>query len=175
MIIQQNKKQTCLNALFLLAISLSFLLFVVFDWRKISHAPSALLDQVVVYWAFKGLCIVCCLFTLAGAIFFWKQLFVKAPLIEICDAYFWDNSSAISLGKIAWSDMDKVYVKGGFLTIKLKNPEMYFERMNWLQMLMIKANLKLGYGEACISPQRFKKQTEEFVEEFGKRKEIGRA
>jgi hypothetical protein len=83
-----------------------------------------------------------------------------------------DNTSAISLGKIAWSDMEKVYVKGGFLTIKLKNPEAYFERMNWLQMLMIKANLKLGYGDVCISPQRFKKQAEEFVEEFKKRRPV---
>jgi hypothetical protein len=172
MIIQQNKRKTCLDAIFLLAIVLLFFLFVIFDWRDIPHKPSALLDNALVYWLIKGLSIVCCLFTLAGAIFFCKQLFVKAPLIEICDAYFLDNTSAISLGKIAWSDMEKVYVKGGFLTIKLKNPEAYFERMNWLQMLMIKANLKLGYGDVCISPQRFKKQAEEFVEEFKKRRPV---
>ena len=175
MIIHQNKRKTCLDAIFLLAIILLFLLFVVFDWRAISHKPSVLLDNALVYWAFKGLCILCCLFTLAGDIYFWRQLFVKGPMIEICDGYFYDNSSAISLGKIAWADMEKVYIKGGFLNIELKNPETYFERMNWLQMLLIKANLKLGYGAVCISPQRFKKQAEEFVMEFSKRKEIGRA
>lgn len=93
-------------------------------------------------------------------------------MIEICDDYFYDKSSAISLGKIAWYDMEKVYVKGGFLNIILKNPDKYFGKKNWFQRLMIKGNLKLGYGDACIGAERFKKDAKRFEEEFTKRKTI---
>ena len=96
----------------------------------------------------------------------------KGPLIEICDEYFYDNSSAISLGKIDWSEMERVYIKGGFLNIKLKNPEPYLRKKNWLQMLMIKGNYRLGYGDVCISPERFKKEAESFIDEFSKRRVI---
>ena len=118
------------------------------------------------------LCFVGCFFATAGDIYLFKQLFSKEPLIEICDEYFYDNSSAISLGKIDWSEMERVYIKGGFLNIKLKNPEPYLREKNWLQMLMIKGNYRLGYGDVCISPERFKKEAESFIDEFSKRRAI---
>ena len=111
-------------------------------------------------------------FSAAGGVYLFKQIFSKESLIEICDEYFYDNSSAISLGKIDWSEMERVYIKGGFLNIKLKNPEPYFKNKNWLQMLMIKGNYRLGYGDVCISPERFKKDGAKFLEEFSKRRAI---
>ena len=68
--------------------------------------------------------------------------------------------------------MERVYIKRGFLNIKLKNPEPYLSKKNWLQMLMIKANYKLGYGDVCISPERFKKKATNFIDEFSKRRVI---
>ena len=68
--------------------------------------------------------------------------------------------------------MERVYVKAGFMNIKLKNPEPYLRKKNWLQMLMIKGNYKLGYGDVCISPERFKKEAANFLEEFSKRRAI---
>ena len=68
--------------------------------------------------------------------------------------------------------MERVYIKNSFFYIELKNSEQYFEKKNWLQMRMIKANLKLGYGDVCISSQRFKKDAEKFVDEFSKRMKI---
>ena len=108
----------------------------------------------------------------ATVVYYIKQLFSKEPLIEICDAYFYDRSSAISVGKIAWEDMKNVCVRSGFLNIELKNPDRYFEKMNRIQRILIKWNSKLGYGAVCISTQRFQKQKAEFLEEFGKRKSI---
>ena len=76
------------------------------------------------------------------------------------------------LFRSAWDDIEIAYAKGGFLNIKLKNPDIYFKKKNSLQMLMIKGNLRLGYGHACISPQRLRKNSEKFIEEFQKRIKI---
>ena len=172
MTIKQKKSQTILYAIITLVVAIGLFCLAIFDMRKLPHDYSIILDNVVVYWAFKLLCVACFFFATAGDIYLFKQIFSKAPLIEICDEYFYDNSSAISLGKIAWSEMERVYLKGGFLNIKLKNPEPYLKKKNWLQMLMIKGNYKLGYGNVCISPERFKKEAANFIEEFSKRRAI---
>ena len=172
MTIKQNKGQTILFAVITLIAVVGLFCFAIFDIRKLDHDYSFILDNAVAYWVFKSLCFVACFFAIAGDIYLFKQLFSKEPLIEICDEYFYDNSSAISLGKIDWSEMERVYIKGGFLNIKLKNPEPYLRKKNWLQMLMIKGNYKLGYGDVCISPERFKKEAESFIDEFSKRRAI---
>jgi len=170
--IKQNKKQTILYAVIALIAFTGFLCFVIFDVRKLPHEESFLLNNAFVYWSFKILCAICCFFSAAGDIYLFRQIFSKEPLIVICDEYFYDNSSAISLGKIDWSEMERVYIKGSFFNIKLKDPEPYLAKKNRLQLLMIKANYKLGYGDVCISSERFKKDGAKFLDEFIKRRAI---
>ena len=172
MTIKQNKSQTILYTTITLLAAVGLFCFVIFDMRKLPHDYSVILDNAVVYGLFKILCLVGGFFSAVGGVYLFKQMFSKEPLIEICDDYFCDNSSAISLGKIDWSEMEMVYIKGGFLNIKLKNPEKYFANKNRLQMMMIKGNYRLGYGDVCISPERFKKEKENFLNEFTKRREI---
>ena len=172
MTIKQNKFQTILYAIITFVAAAGLFCFVIFDMRKLPHDYSFVLDNAVVYWLFKALWLIGGFYYAAACVYLFKQMFSKGPLIEICDEYFYDNSSAISLGKIDWSEMERVYIKGRFLNIKLKNPEKYFLNKNWLQMLMIKGNQRLGYGDVCISPERFKKEKENFLNEFTKRREI---
>ena len=172
MTIKQNKSQTILYAIITFVASVGLFCFVIFDMRKLPHDYTFVLDNAVVYWLFKALCLIGGIFSVAGGVYLFKQMLSKELLIEIRDEYFYDNSSAISLGKIDWSEMERVYIKGGFLNIKLKNPDMYFKNKNWLQMLMIKSNYRLGYGDVCISPERFKKDGAKFIEEFSKRRAI---
>ncbi len=172
MAIKQNKSQTILYAIITFVAAVGLFCFVIFDMRKLPHDYSFLLDNAVVYWLFKALCLIGGFFSAAGGVYLFKQMFSKEPLIEICDEYFYDNSSAISLGKIDWSEMERVYIKGGVLNIKLKNPEPYLKKKNWLQIRMIKGNYRLGYGDVCISPERFKKDGANFLEEFSKRRAI---
>ena len=172
MTIKQNKFQTILYAIITFVAAAGLFCFVIFDIRKLPHEYNFILDTAVVYWLFKALCLIVGFFSAAGGVYLFKQMLSKEPLIEICDEYFYDNSSAISLGKIDWSEMEIVYIKGRFLNIKLKNPEKYFLNKNWLQMLMIKGNQRLGYGDVCISPIRFKKEKENFLNEFTKRRAI---
>ena len=172
MTIKQNKFQTILYAIITFVVAAGLFCFVIFDIRKLPHEYNFILDTAVVYWLFKVLYLIGGFFSAAGGVYLFKQMLSKGPLIEICDEYFYDNSSAISLGKIDWSEMERVYIKGGFLNIKLKNPEPYLREKNWLQMLMIKGNYRLGYGDVCISPERFKKEAESFIDEFSKRRAI---
>ena len=172
MTIKQNKSQTILYTIITFVAAVGLFCFTVFDMRKLPHDYSFVLDNAIVYWGFKALCLLGGFFSAAGGVYLFKQIFSKESLIEICDEYFYDNSSAISLGKIDWSEMERVYIKGVFLNIKLKNPEPYFKNKNWIQMLMIKWNYRLGYGDICISPERFKKDGAKFLEEFSKRRAI---
>lgn len=172
MIIKQKKGQTLLYLIWLLATTALFLSFWIFDFREFSHKASFFLDHAVGFWLFRGCCLAALFVTVAANVYFCKQLFSKKPLIEICDDYFCDNSSAIALGRIAWSEMESASLKGKFLSIKLKNPQRYIPKKNLLQRLMIKANQKLGYGDVCISAERFKKDGDKFLEEFNKRKPI---
>ena len=172
MVFKQHKGQTFFLALIGLVASVGLLAIVIFDLRKLPHEEHFLLDTPILYWIFKGFCLLCFCFCAVGDIYLFRQLSSKEPLAEICDQYFYDNSSSISLGRIAWSDMQRVYAKGAFLNIKLKDPEKYLENKNWLQRLLIRSNLKLGYGDVCISPQRFKKDAEVFIEEFTKRRQL---
>ena len=172
MVMKQKKGQTVLYALVVFVAVVLLFCFAVFDFRNVSE-DFALFDNPVIYWILRGLSFVFFFFAVAGDVYLLKQLFSKEPLVEVCDEYFYDNSSAISLGRILWSDMEQVYVKGGFLNIKLKNPEVYFAKKNRFQMQMIQANLKLGYGDVCLSPQRFKKDRGRFFDEFSKRMTVG--
>lgn len=172
MIIKQNKWQTILYAMITLIAAVMLFWFAFCDVRNRPHDYNFWIDNAVFYWILRGVSLVCGIFAAAGDVYLFKQMFSKAPLVEICDEYFYDNSSAISLGRIAWEDMESAWIFGGFLNIKLKNPESYFSKKNWIQMRLIKANLKRGYGDVCISPQRFKKNGEKFIDEFKKRKPL---
>lgn len=174
MIIKPNKKQTLKNTVITLFATGIFLLFWIVDFREMPHKPSLFLDSAAFFWGFRVLCAVSMVITLACTVYGAKELFSQKPLIELCDNYLLDNSSAISLGKIRWDDMERAYIKGVFLNIKLKNPGVYFYDKNWIQMLLIKANIKLGYGDVCISAYTLQKDAKQFFEEFNKRKTIER-
>jgi hypothetical protein len=107
MTIKQNKGQTILYAIITLIAVIGLFCFAIFDMRKLPHDYSFILDNVIIYWGFRVLCFVGGFFAAAGDIYLFKQIFSKDPLIVICDEYFYDNSSAISLGKIAWSEMER--------------------------------------------------------------------
>ena len=173
MIIKQKKGHTVGLLVIVLLFFAVFLLAFLIKMENDPDEYSFWIDNALGYYGLKVACLLFAILLAVVGVWLVKQLFSKEPLIEICDAYFYDHSSAISLGKISWSDMERAYMKGGFLNIELKNPEKYLSKKNWLQKLMIKANLKLGYGEVCISIERFKKEAQEFYIEFAKRMAIG--
>ncbi len=172
MTIKQNKIHTIFFAVITLAMLLLLFYGAISDLRSVEGFNRILLRYGFTYSQVKVMCIVGCIFFCFGEIYFAKEIFSKKLLIEICDEYFYDNSSAISLGKIAWSDMEIAYMKDGFLNIILKNPEAYIAKIGRFQKQLIQANFKLGYGNVCISTIRFKKSAPKFIKEFSKRMTI---
>ena len=88
MVFKQHKGQTFFLALIGLAASVGLLAIVIFDLRKLPHEEHFLLDTPILYWVFKGFCLLCFCFCAVGDIYLFRQLFSKAPLAEICDQYF---------------------------------------------------------------------------------------
>ena len=171
MIINQRKGNTLLTAVVCLIVLAMFTFIAVYDVRQIPH-DSAFWDNDIFYWFFRVLCIVLIPFVLLAFVWSVTQLFSKKPIIEINDNALIDNSSATSVGEILWEDIERVYVKGMFLVLVLKDPNKYLSRMGAIKKLFAKANRALGYDCICITTQRFKKQTFDFLCAVHERKPI---
>ena len=151
--IKQKKSHTVLSMLASLVPLAMFLFFCIFDMRKLSHDYSVWLDSAVVY----------------GVVYFIKQLFSDNYLIEITDTALIDHSSAISVGEIPFSQIERAYIKDQFLVIQTKDPDMFLSRLGPFARLLAKNNKKLGYDAICISPLRFQKQAFEFLSALNKK------
>lgn len=150
---------------------LLFAFFGFFDIRSISTEDSMFtLDWF--YWVFKSFSISMFVLLLFADIFFIKILLTKKPIIEIDANGLTDNSSIVSLGFIPWSDMECAYLKGMFFTIDLKNPEEYLSRAGTLKRIFIKWNLRMGYGQVCISPILISHKIKEFLYAFAEYKSV---
>lgn len=150
---------------------LLFAFFGFFDIRSISTEDSMFtLDWF--YWVFKSFSISMFVLLLSVVIFFIKTLLTKKPIIEISPTGLNDNSSIISLGFIPWSDMERAYLKGMFFTINLKAPEEYLRRVGTLKRIFIKWNLRMGYGQVCISPILISHKIKEFLYAFAEYKSV---
>ncbi len=171
MIINQNKKRTFGTIIVILLIIALFLLPIIFDMREYAGEDS-IFSSNVFYWIFMVLCIICLPFLVWAECFLIKSMFSKKPILEITDKALTDHSSATSLGEILWDDIERVYVKGRFLVIVLKDPQKYFERIKGLKRLLIKLNKKLGYDYVCISPMAWKDQIYEVLCKIDERKPI---
>ena len=111
MIIRQNKKQSFLYTLYSLVGAGSVFWVVVSVISSPEDKPDFMPDNEFLYAIYMlGLIMtgVACVF---AAVFFFRKLVSKKPIIEICDEYFYDNSSSASLGKIYWDDIEKAYIK----------------------------------------------------------------
>ena len=165
MVIQQNKRHSVSAVLLLLFVTAILLFPWIIDFRMVSDEPD-LFDLPIFFWATRALCAIGIVPCLLCAIYYVIQLFSKEPLIEICDSYFYDHSSAVSVGKIRWQDIRAAYVKGAFFVLELKMPDQYLHRLNAWQRFLVKTNKKMKYGDICISPERFKDRANEFLTVF---------
>jgi hypothetical protein len=65
--------------------------------------------------------------------------------------------------------MERVYIKGAYLCIKLRDPDVYMARKGAIARLFIRGNRRLGYGDACICPtQLFPREASAFFDAFFK-------
>lgn len=166
MTVKANKKENIGLAIMTLVVGL-MLLFVAAMALSSAFDPAE--EAPIAAAIASAVCALCAVFFLWGTAYFLREAKENKPLIEITDTYFCDHSSAVAFGQIAWSDMERVYLKGLYLNVKLRDPDVYLSRKSALARLLIKLNRALGYGDVCINPhQRFPKEADAFFEAFFK-------
>lgn len=83
------------------------------------------------------------------------RLFKPKNILTINIDGFIDNSSAISLGYIPWSEVEKIkefkVISERFIGVELKNEEEYLKRTSNIKLKLLKINLKIGYPIISIN------------------------
>ena len=79
--------------------------------------------------------------------------FYRNNAIEFGKDYMIDRSSYTSTGKIQYSEIEDVYIRGQWLCIKLYNEENFLKRQNFLKRLLMRGNKRMGFEYITISDQ----------------------
>lgn len=131
------------------------LFFLIFDVRDISdNSP---FDNPIIYYLCKGFVLFSTLFFTFGFVFIIKNVIkYKNNVIEIHEEYMIDRSTYIALGKIEYKDIEKIYTKGAFICIELKNEEEYLKNIKGLRKFLINSNKKMKYTSISLSDNLLK-------------------
>ena len=131
------------------------LLFLLFDIRDISDDSP--FNNPVIYYLCKGVILFCAFFFIFSFVFVTKNVIkYKDNVIEIHEEYMIDRSTYIALGKIEYKDIEKIYTKGAFICIKLKNEEEYLKNIKGLRKFLINSNKKMKYTAITLSDNLLK-------------------
>ena len=131
------------------------LLFLLFDIRDISDDSP--FNNPVIYYLCKGVILFCSFFFIFSFVFIIKNVIKhKDNVIEIYDDYMIDRSTYIALGKIEYKDIEKIYTKGAFICIELKNEEEYIKNIKGLKKSLINSNKKMKYTAITLSDNLLK-------------------
>ena len=116
------------------------------------YADVSLFNNDIVYYLIKAFMAFCFVFLGLGILVILRGvLLYKGKMIEICDDYLVDKSSFVCGGKIQYTEIESIYIKGMFLCIKLHNGEQFLKKQDLLKRLLMRANKKMGYEYITIS------------------------
>ncbi|MFU2203314.1 STM3941 family protein [Streptococcus hyovaginalis] len=90
-----------------------------------------------------------------GFIIFVKRIFNNQPLLMVDQHGITDHSSALALGFVPWQDIENIQLRHmlnqTFISVSVKDQEVYLAKMSSLQRNASKTNLKMGYPLINIS------------------------
>lgn len=109
------------------------------------------------YRPLKAILFLCTLFFVCCFVFLWKIKAKKSPILAANEQGMTDNSSALSVGFIAWEDIEEVkkaeFFGNYWIGINLK-PHAYKKyKINSINKGLYKINKHLCGAEVCISLQ----------------------
>jgi hypothetical protein len=109
--------------------------------------PTQLSMDDLLMWSLKiALLVALVFYTSISLVSYLKVLFDKNAMLKLTDTAMIDNSSIFSCGEILWEDIADVTMKKGinmqFLMVKLKNPEKYLPKSNFLKRYFIQNRIK---------------------------------
>jgi len=98
-------------------------------------------------WSLKiALLVALVFYTSISLVSYLKVVFDKTAILKLTDTAMIDNSSIFSCGEIVWEDIAGVTMKKGihmhYLIVKLKNPEKYLPKGNFLKKYFIQNRIK---------------------------------
>ena len=124
--------------------------FAFFDFRQ--YVDVSLFNNDIIYFLIKAFMIFALAFMGFGE---WvtinRVIFYRDRMIEIGEDYLVDSSSYTCGGKIQYTEIADIYIKGMFLCIKLYDAEPFLRRQNALKRWLMRGNKKIGYEYITIS------------------------
>ncbi len=148
--IKCNIKKSLLTLFAGVGIMAICIFFAFFNFRQ--YVDVSLFNNDIIYYLIKVFMIFALIFMGLGE---WvgisKFLFYRDRMIEIGEDYLVDNSSYTCGGKIQYTEIQDIYIKGMFLCIKLYNEEQFLRRQNALKRWLMRGNKKMGYEYVVIS------------------------
>jgi len=109
--------------------------------------PTQLSMDDLLVWSLKiALLVTLVFYTSISLVSYLKVVFDKTAILKLTDTAMIDNSSIFSCGEIVWEDIAGVTMKKGihmhYLIVKLKNPEKYLPKGNFLKKYFIQNRIK---------------------------------
>lgn len=148
--IKCDVKKTMVLIIFTLIMLPLMAMFVIYDIRDYTEIP--MFQNDIILYILKGFFAFSFVFFSIGLCFFIKTLiFNRKNIIEFHDTYMIDRSSYIAFGKIYYNDIEKIYLKGMFLCIKVKNEYSMLQNMNVIKRMFMIINKKMKYEYITIT------------------------
>lgn len=128
-----------------------------------------IMNNEVLYFAFKILVAFSFLFFFAAFIYFIKRVILNQPLLVVDESGVYDNTSMFAVGKMEWEDIEGIYLGyqfgNQFIEIKLRNEKHYFT--NKFKRFMVKSNRKHGHEVVCINLSTAKEKVKDVLPKMG--------
>ena len=124
--------------------------FVFLNFRQ--YVDVSLFNNDVIYYAIKVFMFFALVFFGFGTLIHIRNLiFYRNKIIEINDEYLIDKSSYVAGGKILYTEIEKIYIRGAFLCIKLRDEKTFLKKQNYFKQLLMVLNKKMKYEYITIS------------------------
>ena len=147
---------------FMLLISVLVGFFALYDVRKIGM----LAEEPGKFIATKVVSIVILPFLLLTAIYYFTELFNKAPVLVINERGFLGNTGRYCVGLVPWSDIKNITVISDnmvYISVHLKNPGKYFEDERHLKRIKRRWPGK-AFGQINVHSVYFKKEVPQVLD-----------
>ena len=157
LIIEQNKRGSILYIAGAIIMSVLSAILTFTDFRSMRSIAiiANMINVPIIYAAVKVILFVGIIFFAYIAFYLIRRVNKKDVILQADIKGITDNSSAISLGYIPWTDVKRVYLDqmldNKFIELELYEADKYLSKISSLKRKTIEVNLKMGHQAVCIT------------------------
>lgn len=142
-----------LTSLFFTGICILFLLL--YDRDMGEGLLELISSNDLTFYLFEMIMVLVMVFFLFATYFLVKKMIQNKPILVVDRKGVYDNATYFAVGFIPWSEIEGIYLgyqfNNEFIEVKLKNTDIFIEKLNFIQKRGIQGNHKLGHEHVCIS------------------------